>query len=180
MVLARPRARSSIEINPKNSLYPHRHFTEHQVGAFGNSPRENNLNHETSSLLIRWFKSNIGFTLQQSWQKSENRIAWITTLMRQELGATTTTEQLERGADYQFQTELGRNCWPGCITSRATNQQERKTNRAALENSRRTEGSKKKNSQRKWCDWSSTEIQTTRMEISLDGMISAHEWLQGL
>jgi hypothetical protein len=36
----------------KNSLYPHRHFTEHLVGAFRNSPWESDLNHESSSLSI--------------------------------------------------------------------------------------------------------------------------------
>jgi hypothetical protein len=66
-VLARPRARSTIEINSKNSLYSHSHFTEHLVGAFGKSPRKSNLNHKSSSLLIRRLKNNIGFTLQQSW-----------------------------------------------------------------------------------------------------------------
>jgi hypothetical protein len=51
MVLARPRARSTIEINSKNSLYPHSYFTEHLVRVFEKSPRENDLNHESSSLL---------------------------------------------------------------------------------------------------------------------------------
>jgi hypothetical protein len=48
----------------KNSLYPHSHFTEHLVDAFEKSPRENNLNHESSSL-IRWLKSYTGISLQQ-------------------------------------------------------------------------------------------------------------------
>jgi hypothetical protein len=51
MVLTRPRARSAIEINSKNSLYPHSHFTKQLVGVFGKSPWGNDLNHESSSLL---------------------------------------------------------------------------------------------------------------------------------
>jgi hypothetical protein len=45
--------RSTIKIGSKNSLYPHRYFTEHLVGAFEKSPRESDLNHKSSSLLIR-------------------------------------------------------------------------------------------------------------------------------
>jgi hypothetical protein len=40
MVLARPRVRSTTEINLKNNLYPLRHFTEHLVGAFEKSSWE--------------------------------------------------------------------------------------------------------------------------------------------
>jgi hypothetical protein len=43
-----------IKIGSKNSLYPHRHFTEHLVEKL---PRENNLNHEPSSLLDRRLKN---------------------------------------------------------------------------------------------------------------------------
>jgi hypothetical protein len=35
------------KIESKLNLYPHRHFIEHLVGAFGKSPRESDLNHET-------------------------------------------------------------------------------------------------------------------------------------
>jgi hypothetical protein len=66
MVLARPHARSTIEINPKNSLYAHRHFTEHLVCAFEKSPQKSNLNHESSSLLDRRLKSKYRLHLQQS------------------------------------------------------------------------------------------------------------------
>jgi hypothetical protein len=45
--------RLTTEINSKNSLYPHMHFTKYLVGAFRKSPREKDLNHESSSLLIR-------------------------------------------------------------------------------------------------------------------------------
>jgi hypothetical protein len=38
-----------MKIESKNSLYPHRHFTEQLVGAFGKSPRESDLNHESES-----------------------------------------------------------------------------------------------------------------------------------
>jgi hypothetical protein len=58
MVLARPRAKSTIKIDSKNSLYPHSHFTEHLVGAFGKPTLKSNLNHESSSLLIRRLKNN--------------------------------------------------------------------------------------------------------------------------
>jgi hypothetical protein len=57
MVLARLHARSTTKIDSKNSLYHHRYFTKHLLGAFGKSQRESDLNHESSSLLIRWLKS---------------------------------------------------------------------------------------------------------------------------
>jgi hypothetical protein len=63
--LARPRARSTIKIRPKNNLYPHSHSSEHLVCAFGKLPRESNLNHKTSSLFIWWLKSYTGFSLQR-------------------------------------------------------------------------------------------------------------------
>jgi hypothetical protein len=37
----------------KNSLYPHRYFTEHLVDVFRKLQQESNLNHEFSSLLIQ-------------------------------------------------------------------------------------------------------------------------------
>jgi hypothetical protein len=50
-VLTRPCARSITKIRSKNNLYPHRHFTKHLMNAFRKPPWENNLNHETLSLL---------------------------------------------------------------------------------------------------------------------------------
>jgi hypothetical protein len=38
---------------------------EHVVDAFGKSPRKSDLNHESSSLLIRWLKSYTNISLQQ-------------------------------------------------------------------------------------------------------------------
>jgi hypothetical protein len=71
MVLAWLRARSMIKIRSKNSLYHHSHFTEHLVGTFGKSPRESNLNHESSSLLIWWLKNTASFTLTASKTKNQ-------------------------------------------------------------------------------------------------------------
>jgi hypothetical protein len=48
------------KIRSKNNLYPHRHFTEHLVDAFGKSPRESDLNHETSSFSIQRLKNYTG------------------------------------------------------------------------------------------------------------------------
>jgi hypothetical protein len=61
--------RSTIEINSKNSLYPHRHFTEHLVGAFGKSPQESDLNNESLSLLNRQLKNYTGISLQRFTQE---------------------------------------------------------------------------------------------------------------
>jgi hypothetical protein len=66
MVLARPRVRSTIKIDSKNSLYPFSHFTEQLVGVFRKLLRKNNLDHESSSLLIRQLKNDTGNNLQQS------------------------------------------------------------------------------------------------------------------
>jgi hypothetical protein len=60
MVLARPREKSTTKIDSKNSLYTHRHFTEHLVCAFEKPPRKNNLNHKSLSLLIRRLKNHTG------------------------------------------------------------------------------------------------------------------------
>jgi hypothetical protein len=49
-----------IKIRSKSSLDPHKHFTEHLVGVFKKSPRKNDMNHESSSLLIRWLKNITG------------------------------------------------------------------------------------------------------------------------
>jgi hypothetical protein len=48
------------KINSKNSLYPFSHFTEHLVDVFKKLPRENDLDHESSRLLIWWLKSTTG------------------------------------------------------------------------------------------------------------------------
>jgi hypothetical protein len=48
---ARPRARSMMKIESKNSLYPHSHFTEHPVNTFKKSRRKSDLNHESLSHL---------------------------------------------------------------------------------------------------------------------------------
>jgi hypothetical protein len=56
---------SDKKIGSKNSLYHHKHFTEHLVDAFRKSPRKNNLNQEPSSLLIRRLENLTGFALQQ-------------------------------------------------------------------------------------------------------------------
>jgi hypothetical protein len=57
MVLARPRERSTRKIETKNRLYPLRHFTEHLMGVFRKLPRENDLDHKSSKLSIRWLNS---------------------------------------------------------------------------------------------------------------------------
>jgi hypothetical protein len=48
------------KIDSKNSLSPLRHFTEHLVGVFVKLLQENDLDHESSRLLIRWLKSTAG------------------------------------------------------------------------------------------------------------------------
>jgi hypothetical protein len=45
------------KIDSKNSLSPLRHFTEHLVDVFEKLPRENDLDHESSGLSIRWLNS---------------------------------------------------------------------------------------------------------------------------
>jgi hypothetical protein len=72
-VLPRPRVRSITKIDSKNSLYPHKHFIEHLVDAFEKSPRENNLNHESSSLLIRRLKNKYRHPLQQFTHRSTQK-----------------------------------------------------------------------------------------------------------
>jgi hypothetical protein len=44
----------------KNNLSPLRHFTEHLVGVFGKLPRENDLDHKSLRLSIRWLNSTPG------------------------------------------------------------------------------------------------------------------------
>jgi hypothetical protein len=51
-----------MKIESKNNLYSHMHFTEHLVGAFGKSARKSNLNHKSSSLLIRRLKNMTGMS----------------------------------------------------------------------------------------------------------------------
>jgi hypothetical protein len=65
--------RSITKIDSKNSLYPHKHFIEHLVDAFEKSPRENNLNHESSSLLIRRLKNKYRHPLQQFTHRSTQK-----------------------------------------------------------------------------------------------------------
>jgi hypothetical protein len=79
-VLARPRVRSTTKIRSKNSLYPHRYFTEQLVGAFGKSPRESDLNQEPSSLLIRRLKNHTRVHLQQSTQSGNQNNQLAATL----------------------------------------------------------------------------------------------------
>jgi hypothetical protein len=57
MVLERSRESSTTQIDSENSLSPLRHFTEHLVGVFEKLSPENNLDHESSSLSIRWLNS---------------------------------------------------------------------------------------------------------------------------
>jgi hypothetical protein len=57
MVLVRSRESSTTQIDSENSLSPLGYFTEHLVGVFEKLPPENNLDHETSSLSIRWLNS---------------------------------------------------------------------------------------------------------------------------
>jgi hypothetical protein len=52
-VLTRPHKRSTTKTRLKNSLSPLRHFTEHLVGVFEKLPWENDLDRESSRLLIR-------------------------------------------------------------------------------------------------------------------------------
>jgi hypothetical protein len=65
-VLARPHERSTTKIDSKNSLSPLRYFTEHLVSVFEKLLRENDLDHESLRLPIRWLNSTPGITLQQS------------------------------------------------------------------------------------------------------------------
>jgi hypothetical protein len=44
----------------KNNLSPFEHFTEHLVGVFEELLRENNLDHKSSRLSMRWLKSTPG------------------------------------------------------------------------------------------------------------------------
>jgi hypothetical protein len=57
MVLVRSRESSTTQTDSENSLSPLGHFTEHLVGAFEKLHPENNLDHEPSSLSIRWLNS---------------------------------------------------------------------------------------------------------------------------
>jgi hypothetical protein len=76
MVLVRPRARSTIKTGSENNFCFHSHFTEHMVYVFRKLSRENDLDHESSRLLIRWLKSTAGIqpannSHQIGWDKSE-------------------------------------------------------------------------------------------------------------
>jgi hypothetical protein len=58
-----------MNIGSRNNIYRHSHFTKHLVGAFGKSPRESNLNNESSSLLIRRLKNDTGNPPARSFTK---------------------------------------------------------------------------------------------------------------
>jgi hypothetical protein len=66
---ARTRVRLMMNIRSKNNIYTHRHFTKHLVGAFRKSPRESDLNNESSSLLIRRLKNDTGSQPARSFTK---------------------------------------------------------------------------------------------------------------
>jgi hypothetical protein len=61
------------KIGSKNNLYPHRYFSEQLVDAFEKSPRESNLNHESSSLFIRWLKRYTNISLQQFIHRNKHK-----------------------------------------------------------------------------------------------------------
>jgi hypothetical protein len=48
------------KIGSKNSLYPHKHFTEHLMDLFRKSPWNSDLNYETSNFSIRQLKNYTG------------------------------------------------------------------------------------------------------------------------
>jgi hypothetical protein len=60
-----------MKIKPKNNLCPHNHFTEQLVVTFRKSPRDSNLNHESSSLLIQRLKNDTETTCNN--QKSHTK-----------------------------------------------------------------------------------------------------------
>jgi hypothetical protein len=62
MVLTRPRARSTTEINSENSLFPHRYFTEHLMDVFRKSEQ---FKPKTLEIFIRQLKKHTGDHLQQ-------------------------------------------------------------------------------------------------------------------
>jgi hypothetical protein len=62
-MLGRTHTRSTTTIDSKNSLYAHMHSIEHLMGAFRKSPLNSNLNHESSSLLIRRLKNHTGSSI---------------------------------------------------------------------------------------------------------------------
>jgi hypothetical protein len=68
--MAREHARLATKIRLKLSSCPHIYFIKQLMDAFV-KPRENNLNQETSSLLIRRLKNYTGFSRQQFTQKQE-------------------------------------------------------------------------------------------------------------
>jgi hypothetical protein len=69
--MAREHARLATKIRLKLSSCTHSHFIKQLMNAFEKSPRENNLNQETSNLLIRRLKNYTGFSRQQFTQKQE-------------------------------------------------------------------------------------------------------------
>ncbi len=66
-------SKTTREIDDKNrletSLSSLSHFTEHLVNEFVKLSRENDLDHKTSSFLIRQLKNKTGLHLQQSTQE---------------------------------------------------------------------------------------------------------------
>jgi hypothetical protein len=59
-VLVRPDEGSTTKTRLKNSLSPLRHFTKQLVGVFGKLPWENDLDHKSSRLSIRWLNTTSG------------------------------------------------------------------------------------------------------------------------
>jgi hypothetical protein len=104
----RLRVRLTTKIRSKNSLYPHRHFTEHLVGAFRKSPWESDLNHETSSFLIR--------QLNNYTRASPARI--FTTLKQKQIERGTTTSSCARPKSHGKQ-----GCWLCWSSSRKHHEQ---------------------------------------------------------
>jgi hypothetical protein len=102
-----------MKIGSKNSLCPHSHFIEHLVGAFEKSPRESNLNHESSSLLIWWLKNDTRNNLQQSKITHKKNQSWSTTI-RELHGSRDRTELgFNRNRQEQEQNLHRRNMsWP--------------------------------------------------------------------
>jgi hypothetical protein len=92
-----------MKIKPKNNLCPHNHFTEQLVVTFRKSPRDSNLNHESSSLLIQRLKNDTRNNLQQSKITHKKNQSWSTTIRelhgsrdRTELGFNRNRQEQER------------------------------------------------------------------------------------
>jgi hypothetical protein len=84
------------------------------VGTFGKPPRENNLNHESSSLLIRRLKKCTSFTLQRFTQRnSMKKLTLMTHQPPQRFTHTTQTRFFNRGLGTQ-DTDQHRALGDGC------------------------------------------------------------------